>query len=86
MKLSTGQFITKERYDYYIYTVFFDANNNWISFCVQYSGASVSFEDIAGQAMAKQALQEIVILPALRPEVELNTVTHTSLLIYPQQI
>lgn len=32
------------------------------------SGASVSFEDIAGQAMAKQALQEIVILPALRPE------------------
>uniref|UniRef100_A0A3Q3VYM6 microtubule-severing ATPase n=1 Tax=Mola mola TaxID=94237 RepID=A0A3Q3VYM6_MOLML len=32
------------------------------------SGASVSFEDIAGQEMAKQALQEIVILPALRPE------------------
>lgn len=33
------------------------------------SGASVSFEDIAGQELAKQALQEIVILPALRPEV-----------------
>lgn len=33
------------------------------------SGASVSFEDIAGQQLAKQALQEIVILPALRPEV-----------------
>ncbi|KAF7669158.1 hypothetical protein LDENG_00243200 [Lucifuga dentata] len=32
------------------------------------SGASVSFEDIAGQNLAKQALQEIVILPALRPE------------------
>ncbi|KAM6916403.1 spastin-like isoform 2-T2 [Xenentodon cancila] len=31
-------------------------------------GSSVSFEDIAGQALAKQALQEIVILPALRPE------------------
>ncbi|XP_068184148.1 spastin-like [Antennarius striatus] len=32
------------------------------------SGTSVSFEDIAGQELAKQALQEIVILPALRPE------------------
>uniref|UniRef100_UPI0037E8A2E6 spastin-like isoform X2 n=1 Tax=Semicossyphus pulcher TaxID=241346 RepID=UPI0037E8A2E6 len=32
------------------------------------NGASVSFEDIAGQQLAKQALQEIVILPALRPE------------------
>ncbi|XP_054455996.1 spastin isoform X2 [Anoplopoma fimbria] len=32
------------------------------------SGASVSFDDIAGQNLAKQALQEIVILPALRPE------------------
>uniref|UniRef100_A0A672ZAI9 microtubule-severing ATPase n=1 Tax=Sphaeramia orbicularis TaxID=375764 RepID=A0A672ZAI9_9TELE len=32
------------------------------------SGASVSFTDIAGQKLAKQALQEIVILPALRPE------------------
>ncbi|KAM8739305.1 spastin-like [Acanthopagrus schlegelii] len=32
------------------------------------SGASLSFEDIAGQTLAKQALQEIVILPALRPE------------------
>lgn len=31
--------------------------------------ASVSFEDIAGQDLAKQALQEIVILPYLRPEV-----------------
>lgn len=31
-------------------------------------GASISFEDIAGQDLAKQALQEIVILPALRPE------------------
>lgn len=37
--------------------------------CVHCSGASVSFEDIAGQNLAKQALQEIVILPALRPEV-----------------
>lgn len=33
------------------------------------SGAAVSFEDIAGQELSKQALQEIVILPALRPEV-----------------
>lgn len=32
------------------------------------NGATVSFEDIAGQDLAKQALQEIVILPALRPE------------------
>uniref|UniRef100_A0A8C7WDX1 microtubule-severing ATPase n=1 Tax=Oncorhynchus mykiss TaxID=8022 RepID=A0A8C7WDX1_ONCMY len=32
------------------------------------SGSSVRFEDIAGQELAKQALQEIVILPALRPE------------------
>ncbi|XP_061646270.1 spastin [Phyllopteryx taeniolatus] len=29
---------------------------------------SVTFNDIAGQDLAKQALQEIVILPALRPE------------------
>ncbi|XP_064173237.1 spastin-like isoform X1 [Anguilla rostrata] len=32
------------------------------------SGAMVRFEDVAGQDLAKQALQEIVILPALRPE------------------
>nr|KAG5712291.1 hypothetical protein BaRGS_023870 [Batillaria attramentaria] len=32
------------------------------------SGPSVSFKDIAGQETAKQALQEIVILPSLRPE------------------
>lgn len=32
------------------------------------SGSMVRFEDIAGQELAKQALQEIVILPALRPE------------------
>ncbi|XP_030280468.1 spastin-like [Sparus aurata] len=32
------------------------------------SGSSVSFHDVAGQDLAKQALQEIVILPALRPE------------------
>ncbi|KAK7165825.1 hypothetical protein R3I93_005795 [Phoxinus phoxinus] len=32
------------------------------------SGAAVQFNDIAGQDLAKQALQEIVILPALRPE------------------
>ncbi|XP_016121094.1 spastin-like, partial [Sinocyclocheilus grahami] len=31
-------------------------------------GAAVRFDDIAGQDLAKQALQEIVILPALRPE------------------
>lgn len=40
-----------------------------VSRSVRRSGASVSFEDIAGQNLAKQALQEIVILPALRPEV-----------------
>lgn len=40
-----------------------------LTFEMLYSGASVSFEDIAGQELAKQALQEIVILPALRPEV-----------------
>lgn len=32
------------------------------------SGPKVKFSDIAGQDTAKQALQEIVILPALRPE------------------
>ncbi|XP_051802255.1 spastin isoform X2 [Acanthochromis polyacanthus] len=32
------------------------------------SGVSVRFEDIAGQDLAKQALQEMVVLPALRPE------------------
>ncbi|XP_077585559.1 spastin [Stigmatopora nigra] len=32
------------------------------------NGVSVTFHDIAGQDLAKQALQEIVILPALRPE------------------
>ncbi|MBN3292816.1 SPAST protein, partial [Polypterus senegalus] len=32
------------------------------------SGPSVHFDDVAGQDLAKQALQEIVILPALRPE------------------
>ncbi|XP_033916303.1 spastin isoform X4 [Melopsittacus undulatus] len=32
------------------------------------SGPAVKFEDIAGQELAKQALQEIVILPSLRPE------------------
>ncbi|KAI1894694.1 hypothetical protein AGOR_G00118390 [Albula goreensis] len=32
------------------------------------SGVTVRFEDVAGQELAKQALQEIVILPALRPE------------------
>nr|CAG4634692.1 EOG090X03KZ [Alona affinis] len=31
-------------------------------------GAGVSFTDIAGLELAKQALQEIVILPSLRPE------------------
>uniref|UniRef100_A0A8C7RR19 microtubule-severing ATPase n=1 Tax=Oncorhynchus mykiss TaxID=8022 RepID=A0A8C7RR19_ONCMY len=36
--------------------------------CVCSSGSSVRFEDVAGQELAKQALQEIVILPALRPE------------------
>ncbi|XP_062865987.1 spastin isoform X2 [Trichomycterus rosablanca] len=32
------------------------------------SGCAVRFEDVAGQELAKQALQEMVILPALRPE------------------
>ncbi|XP_078505218.1 spastin isoform X3 [Lissotriton helveticus] len=32
------------------------------------SGPSVKFSDIAGQDLAKQALQEIVILPSIRPE------------------
>uniref|UniRef100_A0A8I3WF59 Spastin n=1 Tax=Callithrix jacchus TaxID=9483 RepID=A0A8I3WF59_CALJA len=33
------------------------------------NGTAVKFDDIAGQDLAKQALQEIVILPSLRPEV-----------------
>ncbi|XP_022108925.1 spastin-like isoform X3 [Acanthaster planci] len=32
------------------------------------SGLPVKFDDIAGQEVAKQALEEIVILPSLRPE------------------
>uniref|UniRef100_A0A8C7FZH5 microtubule-severing ATPase n=1 Tax=Oncorhynchus kisutch TaxID=8019 RepID=A0A8C7FZH5_ONCKI len=40
----------------------------YVCVCVCSSGSSVRFEDIAGQELAKQALQEIVILPALRPE------------------
>ncbi|CAI9734503.1 spastin-like, isoform X2 [Octopus vulgaris] len=32
------------------------------------SGPPVAFNDVAGQQIAKQALQEIVILPSLRPE------------------
>ncbi|XP_058134334.1 spastin isoform X3 [Dasypus novemcinctus] len=32
------------------------------------NGTAVKFEDVAGQELAKQALQEIVILPSLRPE------------------
>ncbi|XP_038073798.1 spastin-like isoform X3 [Patiria miniata] len=32
------------------------------------NGLPVKFEDIAGQEVAKQALEEIVILPSLRPE------------------
>lgn len=35
------------------------------------SGIAVKFDDIAGQELAKQALQEIVILPSLRPEVRI---------------
>lgn len=31
-------------------------------------GAKVKWTDIAGQEVAKQALQEMVILPAVRPE------------------
>ncbi len=44
--------------------------------CVMcFSGSSVRFEDVAGQDLAKQALQEIVILPALRPEVRFDVLT-----------
>ncbi|XP_014663254.1 PREDICTED: spastin-like isoform X2 [Priapulus caudatus] len=32
------------------------------------SGPTIYFTDVAGQEMAKQALQEIVILPSIRPE------------------
>lgn len=31
-------------------------------------GAKVEWTDIAGQEVAKQALQEMVILPSVRPE------------------
>lgn len=31
-------------------------------------GAKVRWNDIAGQEVAKQALQEMVILPSVRPE------------------
>lgn len=36
---------------------------------VSHSMPSVRFDDVAGQELAKQALQEIVILPTIRPEV-----------------
>ncbi|KAG9344266.1 hypothetical protein JZ751_010935 [Albula glossodonta] len=42
----------------------FESNSLFLCF----SGVTVRFEDVAGQELAKQALQEIVILPALRPE------------------
>lgn len=32
------------------------------------NGAKVEWSDIAGQTIAKQALQEMVILPSIRPE------------------
>jgi spastin len=32
-------------------------------------GQNVKFSDVAGQEKAKQALNELVILPALKPEV-----------------
>lgn len=57
MKLSS---CIVEEWDFHCYT-------NWYS--VSVSGPSVKFDDIAGQELAKQALQEIVILPSLRPEV-----------------
>lgn len=50
---------------------------NEVACSVHHSGASVSFEDIAGQNLAKQALQEIVILPALRPEVSNKHLVYT---------
>ena len=37
--------------------------------CVHCSGPAIPFADIAGHELAKQALEEIVILPAVRPEV-----------------
>lgn len=46
---------------------------------VCFSGSSVRFEDVAGQDLAKQALQEIVILPALRPEVRFYVFTEETL-------
>ena len=48
---------------------------------VCFSGSSMSFHDVAGQDLAKQALQEIVILPALRPEVRSWTVREMKLLL-----
>jgi spastin len=36
------------------------------------SGHTVQFDHIAGQEKAKQALNELVILPALNPEVNQN--------------
>lgn len=52
------------------------ASKLMLSVVVCFSGAAVQFDDIAGQELAKQALQEIVILPALRPEVCLHVCKH----------
>lgn len=50
----------------------FFSSDRFFELIGRFSGSAVRFEDVAGQDLAKQALQEIVILPALRPEVSHN--------------
>uniref|UniRef100_A0A671VJ91 microtubule-severing ATPase n=1 Tax=Sparus aurata TaxID=8175 RepID=A0A671VJ91_SPAAU len=78
-KMSTNLLMAKDRLQSLGELGRFQMNVHWIAPCsgsvtvavvlfVSLIGSSVSFHDVAGQDLAKQALQEIVILPALRPE------------------
>uniref|UniRef100_A0A8C8J2E9 microtubule-severing ATPase n=1 Tax=Oncorhynchus tshawytscha TaxID=74940 RepID=A0A8C8J2E9_ONCTS len=70
-KMITNLIMAKDRLELLVCLYFcmgMSTQTSLVCVCVCSSGSSVRFKDIAGQELAKQALQEIVILPALRPE------------------